>query len=223
MSRSAPSSSRGELAVTSVDSRGRARKRSISPESASQRRSTGAGSEGVSTNVTCLRVPESSVKYSVSSRFSRGTSVAVTCVHMRSSSDSMSMSAVASRTSQSVLGRRFPVRWSSVLATQPLGEKWNGWPSSSSTSSCSVRPAMSTARGICAMAHSTSSRGSHATPVASSTWAPRSASSGSTREPAKRMPTSASSWMAWSASRLFSPSLSHVVVGLIAPVPLDSG
>ena len=47
---------------------------------------------------------------------------------------------------------------------------------------------MSTARGICAMAHSTSSRGRRDTPVASSTWAPRSASSGSTREPAKRMP-----------------------------------
>ena len=52
-------------------------------------------------------------------------------------------------------------------------------------------------------------------PVASSTSAPRSASSGRTLEPANRMPTRPSSSTASSTIRLFSASLSHVVCACI--------
>ena len=180
MSRAPPSTWSGDAAVTTVEMRGRARKRSRSPESVSQMRSTASTSPGQSTNVTCLRVSVSIVKYSSSSRCSSGTSDALTCVHMMSSCGSSSMSAVHSRRSCSVLARRSPVRKSSVLATQPLGTKWKGSPSSSRTSSASVRPAISTLRGHWPAAHSTSSRGSLTMPVASSTCAPRSASSGRT-------------------------------------------
>jgi len=96
------------------------------------------------------------------------------------------------------------VRKSSVLATHPLGAKWNGSPSPSTTSSAGVAPAITNERGVWAMAHSTSSRGRRAMPVAASTSAPRAASRGSTLEPAKRMPVLASRSIAWSAMRLFS-------------------
>ena len=184
VSRAPPSTCSGEAAVTTVEMRGRARKRSRSPESASQTRSTASTSPGQSTKVTCLHVSVSSVKYFVSSRRSIGTSDALTCVHMMSSCGSSSISAVHSRRSCSVLARRSPVRKSSVLATQPLGTKWKGSPSSSRTSSASVRPAIRMLRGHWPAAHSTSSRGRRAMPVAWSTWAPRSSSSGRTAEPA---------------------------------------
>ena len=177
-SRSPPSTWSGDAAVQTVEMRGRARKRSRSPASASHSRTTASTSVGQSTKVTCLRVSVSSVKYSVSSRCSSGTSDALTCVHMMSRFGSSSFSAVASRTSCRVLARRSPVRKSSVLATQPLGEKWKGSPSSSRTSSASVRPAIRMPRGHCASAHSTSSRGRRAMPVVSSTSAPRSPEQG---------------------------------------------
>ena len=60
--------------------------------------------------------------------------------HIRSSCGNSSFSPVVSRRSCSVLARRSPVRKSSVLATQPLGAKWKGSPSSSTTSSSGSRP-----------------------------------------------------------------------------------
>ena len=201
--------------MTTVEMRGRSRNRSRSPDSTSQMRSTASTSCGQSTNVTCLDVSVTIVKYSTSSRRSRGTSEALTCVHMRSISGSSSMRAVHSRRSCSVLGRRMPVRKSSVLATHPLGAKWNDSVSPSVTSSAGVAPAITNERGVCVMAHSTSSRGRRAMPLASSTSAPRAARSGSVCEPAKRMPTVASTSSAWSTMRPFSSSLSHDVVALM--------
>ena len=210
-----PSTWSGEAAVTTVEIRGRSRNRSRSPDMTSQRRMTASTSVGQSTKVTCIEVSVSIVKYSTSSRRSSGTSVALTCVHMRSICGNSSMSAVHSRRSWSVLGRRTPVRKSSVLATQPLGAKWKSSLSPSRTSSSGVAPAITNDRGHCVMAHSTRSRGSFAMPLASSTWAPRAARNGSISEPAKRMPVVASSSIAWSAMRLFSGSLSHVVVAFM--------
>ncbi len=209
--------------MSTVEIRGRSLNRARSPASSSQMRPTAAGSSGGSTKVTCLVVSVSSAKYSTSSRRSTGTSEALTCVHITSSCGSSSMRPVHSRRSCSVLARRTPVRKSSVLATQPLGAKWNGSPSSSRTSSSGVAPASTSRRGHCASAHSTSSRGRRAIPDDSSTRAPRAASSVRTAEPAKRMPTSASNSIASSAMRSFSSTLSHSVFALMDPPPSGLG
>ena len=208
--------------MTTVEMRGRSRNRSRSPLSVSQMRMTSSTSPGQSTNVTCLDVSVSSVKYSMSSRCSRGTSVALTCVHMRSSSGISSRSAVHSLRSCRVLGLRTPVRKSRVLATHPLGAKWNGSPAPRRTSSEGVAPAITKERGHCPMAHSTSSRGSRTRPVSSSICAPLAASSGRTRDPANRMPTSERSPIALSAIWDFSPSLSHSVRALTGSTTLDA-
>ena len=176
--------------MTTVEMRGRSRKLSRSPDSTSQMRSTASTSLGQSTNVTCLDVSVSIVKYSTSSRRSSGTSVALTCVHMRSSSRQLvheggALAQVLEGAGPADARCGSPASWPRTRS----GAKWNGSPSPSTTSSAGVAPAITNDRGLWAMAHSTSSRGRRAMPVASSTSAPRAASRGSTLEPAKRMPT----------------------------------
>ena len=179
----------GEATVIRVLKRGRAAKASTSPASASARRRSGAASRGDSTKVTCLRVCSSTVPYSMSSRPRGGRSVAAAIVQTWSTCDSSSRTIVASRRSRRVEGRRSPVRWSSVKATQPEEQKRVPAPGCRSASWASSAPAMRKLRGLRPMASRTIASGKRTIPLASSTWAPASRNSASRRDPLARMPT----------------------------------